>query len=61
MDLNCYLVTYGISSPKRLRRVFETLVFGCDLTPVRLVAMVVWYHGTMSARGERLRAVRWWS
>ncbi len=49
MDLQCYLVTYDISSPKRLRRVYQTLlgygehlqlsVFRCDLTAVRLVEL----------------------
>ncbi len=49
MDLQCYLVTYDISSPKRLRGVYKTLqgygehlqlsVFRCDLTAVRLVAL----------------------
>lgn len=43
MDLHCYLVTYDISSPKRWRRVYRTMlgfgehvqlsVFRCDLTP----------------------------
>ncbi len=49
MDLQCYLVTYDISSPDRLRRVYQTLlgygehiqlsVFRCDLTGVRLVEL----------------------
>ncbi len=49
MDLHCYLVTYDISSPDRLRRVYQTLlgygehiqlsVFRCDLTGVRLVEL----------------------
>ncbi len=49
MDLQCYLVTYDISSPRRLRKVYETLlgygehlqlsVFRCDLTAVRQVAL----------------------
>jgi CRISPR-associated protein Cas2 len=49
MDLHCYLVTYDISSPKRWRRVYQTMlgfgehvqlsVFRCDLTPERLVLM----------------------
>ena len=49
MDQHCYLVTYDISSPRRLRRVYETLygygehtqlsVFRCDLTPVRRVSL----------------------
>ena len=49
MDLQCYLVTYDISSPERLRRVYRTLlgygehlqlsVFRCDLTGVRLVEL----------------------
>ncbi len=49
MDLQCFFVTYDISSPRRLRRVYETLrgygehvqlsVFRCDLTAVRLVEL----------------------
>ncbi len=49
MNLQCYLVTYDISSPERLRRVYKTLqgygehlqlsVFRCDLTAVRLVEL----------------------
>jgi len=49
MTLNCYLVTYDISSPKRWRKVFRTMkgfgehvqlsVFRCDLTAQRLVRM----------------------
>ncbi|MEE8525579.1 MAG: CRISPR-associated endonuclease Cas2 [Thermoanaerobaculia bacterium] len=49
MDLQCYLVTYDISSPDRLRQVYKTLhgfgehiqlsVFRCDLSAVRLVEM----------------------
>jgi len=49
MDLQCYLVTYDISSPERLRRVYQTLlgygehlqlsVFRCDLPGVRLVEL----------------------
>ncbi len=49
MDRQCYLITYDISSPARLRRVYQTLlgygehvqfsVFRCDLTGVRLVEL----------------------
>lgn len=49
MDLFCYLVTYDISSPKRWRKVYQTLlgfgehvqlsVFRCDLTATRLVRL----------------------
>ena len=49
MDLYCYLVTYDISSPKRWRRVYQTLlgfgehvqlsVFRCDLTAPRFVRL----------------------
>ena len=49
MELQCYFVTYDVSSPRRLRRVYETLrgygehvqlsVFRCDLSPVRLVEL----------------------
>ena len=49
MDLQCYLVTYDISSPDRLRRVYKTMlgfgehiqlsVFRCDLPAVRLIEM----------------------
>jgi CRISPR-associated protein Cas2 len=49
MDLHCYLVTYDISSPERLRRVYKTMlgfgehlqlsVFRCDLSPLRRVEM----------------------
>lgn len=46
---NRYLVTYDVTDPKRLRRVYKTMrgfgehlqysVFRCDLTPVRHVEM----------------------
>jgi CRISPR-associated protein Cas2 len=49
MDLHCYLVTYDISSPERLRQVYKTLlgfgehiqlsVFRCDLTSIRRIEM----------------------
>jgi CRISPR-associated protein Cas2 len=49
VDLHCYLVTYDISSPKRWRKVFQTLhgfgehvqlsVFRCDLTDTRHVRL----------------------
>lgn len=49
MDLRCYVVTYDISCPKRLRKVYETLhgfgehvqlsVFRCDLTATRLAEL----------------------
>ena len=47
----CYLVTYDIADPKRLRRVFKTMkgygahsqlsVFQCDLPEIDLVRMKV--------------------
>ena len=49
MDPQCYLVTYDISSPRRLRKVYETLqgfgehvqlsVFRCDLNDVQHVRL----------------------
>lgn len=49
MELYCYLVTYDISSPRRWRKVYGTMlgfgehvqlsVFRCDLTAQRMVEL----------------------
>ena len=62
MDLQSYLITYDISSPDRLRKVYQTLlgygehlqlsVFRCDLTGVRLVEL------RMLLRGADARPLR---
>lgn len=49
MEQRCYVVTYDISSPKRWRKIFRTMlgfgehiqlsVFRCDLTPLQHAMM----------------------
>jgi len=68
MDLHCYLVTYDISSPQRLRRVYETLqgygehiqlsVFRCDLTPVRLVELRMTLEGIIHHEQDQVLVIR---
>lgn len=68
MDLQCYLVTYDISSPKRLRRVYQTMlgygehlqlsVFRCDLTPVRRVEMRMALEAILHHEEDQVLVIR---
>jgi len=68
MDLQCYLVTYDISSPRRLRKVYETLqgfgehvqlsVFRCDLVPTRLVGMRMALNAIIHHEQDQVLVIR---
>jgi len=68
MDLDCFLVTYDISDPKRLRKVYETLlgfgehiqlsVFRCDLAPTRLVQMRMALNGIIHHEQDQVLVIR---
>ena len=68
MELQCYLVTYDISSPERLRRVYQTLqgygehiqlsVFRCDLTGVRLVELRMALGGIIHYQEDQVLVIR---
>lgn len=68
MDLDCFLVTYDISHPKRLRRVYETLlgfgehiqlsVFRCDLAPTRLVEMRMALNAIIHNEQDQVLVIR---
>lgn len=68
MELYCYLVTYDISSPKRWRKVYQTLlgygehvqlsVFRCDLTAMRLVQLRMALDGAIDHEGDQVLMVK---
>jgi CRISPR-associated protein Cas2 len=68
MDPQCYLVTYDISSPRRLRKVYETLqgfgehvqlsVFRCDLVATRLVALRMALNAIIHHEQDQVLVIR---